>query len=163
MSIYDIKPNGRGRIPRNSLVGELKVSPNVLKEWLCYAKRDWERDGCPTEEDDPGHPYHSLSMYKSLVCARTVSELKRLIQAAVDNGLYSNHVPGYTATKGSHSCWNRRAGRAITKYGKKLYHILQRIEALQAEHGKTPLGVSIGYDHKADEVEAVLASLNAFE
>ena len=110
--------------------------------------------------------------YKTIVCARTVAELERLIESARWSGWYSGYRGYNKPAKYSsyYVSWGRkRSAKALDKVQGKLQAVLKHIKAEYERTGYLPTGMgpdgkfigyrSAGESQQADEVIAALATM----
>ena len=127
MSIYDRQANGRGRYDESIFIGGAKISAGPMEYWREQTTRQWMEDGSPDREQDPANPYFALQTYKTLVCARTVAELERLIESAKWAGWRKGyHADGRPKSYGAYCVyWRRkRQARALDSVRLKLQQVL---------------------------------------
>ena len=163
MSIYDREANGRGRYDESVFVGGTKISAGPMEYWRDQTRRQWLADGEPDREQDPANPYFALQTYKTLVCARTVAELDRLIESAKWAGWYygwgsvTQRPKKFDAYR-LYWSWKRQA-KALDRVFYKLNCIRGHINAAIEETGYIPYGVTeegriMGYRQRTDSNKA---------
>ena len=176
MSVYYKQANGRGRYEEITFVGGTKISKGAMALWRQNARNQWDRDGKPDRDADPSNPYWALQTYSTLVVARTVSELERLIESATYSswsGRYRSRRHGTEVQKRYASYYvsysNGRQAKALDRVLERLESVLEHVRAVIERDGKTPYGMDcdgnfVGYraaneSNKADEALAELMSL----